>query len=156
MGIAQRLEDSQIGKLKQIFATLDQDKTGTVTYQELRTALLEMGANVPRNLKEVMEELDANGSNAIDYTEFLAATLQKRHYTEQNICLMAFRAIDKDGTGKISKKNIKDMLLEQEASEYVGQDHIAKVVEECDRDGDGQIDFDDFLALMRRRSEGST
>lgn len=47
--------------------------------------------------------IDTDGSGKIDYTEFLAATMEKSMYMKEEKLHNAFRMFDLDGNGKISK-----------------------------------------------------
>lgn len=38
------------------------------------------GVALPEDLEEIMKEVDSDGSGAIDYTEFIAATMDKKLY----------------------------------------------------------------------------
>ena len=59
----------------------------------------------------------------------------------------AFRLFDKNGDNTISTKELKHVMLAM-GQEYT-QDQIANMVAEVDVDGDGVIDFSEFLSLMR-------
>jgi hypothetical protein len=42
-------------------------------------------------LRELINNIDSDGSGQIDYTEFLAATLDKKQYLKEDVCWAAFR-----------------------------------------------------------------
>ena len=58
---------------------------------------LEAGLKETENLMQIMKEVDSDGSGVIDYTEFLAATMSKRQYFQEDVCWAAFRTFDLDG-----------------------------------------------------------
>jgi len=46
-----------------------------------------------------MSGMDVDKSGSIDYTEFLAATLDRNLYMQEERLHSAFRTIDRDGSG---------------------------------------------------------
>jgi len=51
---------------------------------------------------------------------------------------------DKDGSGKIDKEEILQLLYGDEMSNLVPKEDLAKYVAEVDQNGDGEIDFEEF------------
>ena len=62
--------------------------------------------------------------------------------------LKAFRLFDDDETGKISFKNLKRVA--KELGENMTDEEIHEMVEEADRDGDGEINEEEFMRIMRK------
>ena len=62
--------------------------------------------------------------------------------------LKAFRLFDDDETGKISFRNLKRVA--KELGENMTDDEIQEMIEEADRDGDGEISEDEFMRIMRK------
>lgn len=52
---------------------------------------------------------------------------------------------DKDKSGKIDREEVVALLTGEELSDLVPQDAIADAIKEIDVDGDGEIDFDEFI-----------
>jgi len=57
-----------------------------------------------------MKSIDMDGNGKIDYTEFLAATIQKSIYMKQEKLYMAFKMFDIDNSGKISPEELYEIL----------------------------------------------
>lgn len=85
--------------------------------------------------KEMLKGIDMDGSGEIDYTEFIAACLDKRVKQQEDMCWTAFRVFDTDGSGRISKQELHAMVsgadlsgafstatLEQLWKELIGED----------------------------------
>merc|ERR1719343_553571 len=102
-----------------------------------------MANEAPEDLDELLRSLDVDGSGQIDYTEFLAATLERRQYNNENICWAAFRVFDKNNDGKISHQELLDVLASQDVVKAIGQDTIAELMREVDQDGNGYIEFEE-------------
>ena len=62
--------------------------------------------------------------------------------------LKAFRLFDDDETGKISFKNLKRVA--KELGENMTDDEIQEMIDEADRDGDGEIGEDEFMRIMKK------
>mmetsp|Transcript_66709 Transcript_66709/g.168284 ORF Transcript_66709/g.168284 Transcript_66709/m.168284 type:complete len:543 (+) Transcript_66709:108-1736(+) len=150
--IARQLDESQIKQLRHVFMDLDVNGDGHLTMSELSEGLRrsELQGNVPEDLNELLKSLDVDGSGQIDYTEFLAATLERRQCNNENICWAAFRVFDKNNDGKISQKELLEVLASQDVVTAIGQDTVTELMREVDRDGDGFIDFEEFMAMMMR------
>eukprot|EP00929_Paragymnodinium_shiwhaense_P096473 TRINITY_DN5805_c0_g2_i1.p1 TRINITY_DN5805_c0_g2~~TRINITY_DN5805_c0_g2_i1.p1 ORF type:complete len:511 (+),score=145.46 TRINITY_DN5805_c0_g2_i1:125-1657(+) len=150
--IATQLSDSQIKALTDTFQQLDADGDGQLTAQELKEGLAKAGIKqIPPELEAIMKEVDVDGSGRIDYTEFLAATLDKKLYMEEDVCWAAFRVFDRDGNGKISKDELAHVLGDGDVKN-VAQRDLAELLQEVDENGDGEIDFEEFLQMMRNQN----
>eukprot|EP00352_Strombidinopsis_acuminata_P004788 CAMPEP_0176363244 /NCGR_PEP_ID=MMETSP0126-20121128/18986_1 /TAXON_ID=141414 ORGANISM="Strombidinopsis acuminatum, Strain SPMC142" /NCGR_SAMPLE_ID=MMETSP0126 /ASSEMBLY_ACC=CAM_ASM_000229 /LENGTH=66 /DNA_ID=CAMNT_0017719471 /DNA_START=1245 /DNA_END=1445 /DNA_ORIENTATION=+ len=57
----------------------------------------------------------------------------------------AFKLLDKDCSGKIDGIEIRMLLQGEEMKDLYTDDQIKQAIEECDIDGDGEIDFHEFL-----------
>eukprot|EP00931_Biecheleriopsis_adriatica_P119161 TRINITY_DN9441_c0_g2_i5.p1 TRINITY_DN9441_c0_g2~~TRINITY_DN9441_c0_g2_i5.p1 ORF type:complete len:108 (-),score=21.31 TRINITY_DN9441_c0_g2_i5:112-435(-) len=72
----------------------------------------------------------SNGNNGID-----------------EIC-RAFRHVDDDKTGKISFKNLKKVA--KELGEKMTDGDLCEMMDEADRDGDGEVNEEEFLRVMKK------
>jgi len=151
--IAQQLSEDNIHQLKSIFMQLDKNGDGSLTVQEIREGLQKAGMKeVPPDLEQLMKEVDSDGSGVIDYTEFLAATIDKKQYLQEDVCWAAFRVFDIDGNGKISAEELQHVLGMEEVGKALGDlNEVKKMIQEVDKNGDGEIDFDEFMAMMKSR-----
>jgi len=154
--IAGQLSETQIKGLRETFLALDANGDGLLTLKELRDALGQSGLlKTNSDLQSIMDGVDADGSGVIDYTEFLAATLDTRSYLSEDICWTAFSVFDLDGDGKITQEELRQVLDNGEVEEVVGQQSAASILKAIDANGDGTIDFEEFMAMMRSREGNS-
>ena len=62
--------------------------------------------------------------------------------------LKAFRLFDDDNTGKISLKNLKRVA--RELGETMADEELQEMIDEADRDGDGEISEEEFIRIMKK------
>merc|ERR1712000_266078 len=113
-----------------------------------------MGIDTPEDLQALMDEVDSNGNGAIDYTEFLAATLECEHYLNKSNCLRAFQTFDLDGDGRIIRQELISLLCgnPELADSNVGMDVAAldAVLADVKLDDDGCLSLDEFMVMLKR------
>lgn len=68
----------------------------------------------------------------------------------------AFSFFDKDGDGKLTKKEILKLLKEAEISGFIRGIVSSKLVEGYDKDGDNLIDWEEFKAAIDEISDDIT
>lgn len=146
--IAHQMDEDKIKKIRACFEEMDTDNDGQLSAAEIRAGLSKMG-NVPTDLHSILEEIDNDGNGSVDYTEFIAATLDCKAYSEESACWAAFSRFDLDGNGKISKDELKTVLSQDGLEDIFRQTTLKQIMTECDQDGDGEIDFQEFLDMMR-------
>lgn len=149
--LAWRASDAETAQLREIFEALDRDGNGHVTVSELRAGIEHAGIEFPPNLQEVIVEADTDGGGAIEYTEFLAACLDKQKFIREEVVWEAFRIFDQDGSGTISKKELLNILTGK-SGDRIRQAHGSKAVDnllgEYDASGDDVIDFEEFMDML--------
>merc|ERR1719327_2613700 len=150
--IAGQLDESSIKNLRSVFLQLEANGDGLLSVQEMRDGLAKAGLKeIPPDLQQIMEQVDSDGSGVIDYTEFLAATLDKKQYIQEDVCWSAFRIFDKNGDGKISMAELEAVLASGNVEEAMGASAVKELMKEVDTNGDGEIDFNEFMQMMRKQ-----
>jgi len=146
--VAQQLKDDQVETLQNTFRALDKNGDGMLSPQEVKEGLANLGMKVPAGLEDIFKNVDSNGSGNIDYSEFLAATIDKQVLMQKDVCWEAFRVFDTDGDGKLSRDELGS-LLKDHVQSNLDDAKIKKMIAEVDDTGDGCIDFDEFCAMLR-------
>jgi len=147
--IAGQMDDKKIKKLRQIFLSMDVNGDGFISLNELKEGLENASLDLPGDVCTLMEDLDTDGSGHIDYTEFLAATLDKRHYLKEEVCWRAFRVFDQNGDGRITVEELRKVLGSGAIDEVIDSKNCQALMAEVDGNGDGVIDFNEFMQMMR-------
>jgi len=151
--IAGQLNEDQIKGLRDTFMALDGNGDGLLTAAEMKEGLAKAGLNeIPGDLQQILQDVDSDGSGVIDYTEFLAATLDRRSYLREDVCWSAFRLFDKNGDGKISGEELRQVLDDGDVQNVAGTQKVAQMLLELDKNNDGFIDFQEFMTMMRGES----
>ena len=57
---------------------------------------------------EIIHNVDFKGNHQINYTEFMAATIDVKQFLTQERLESIFKTFDVDGSGQITPQNIKD------------------------------------------------
>ena len=145
--IASRLDENEIKNLKKTFEAFNVQKDGQISYDELRKGLQELKCERinDEELCELFKGIDVDKNGKIDYTEFIAATLQKQLYLKEERLFEAFTAFDKDGCGIISKDELMKVLNVDPSHEG----EIENIIKAVDKNGDGRINYKEFLEIMR-------
>mmetsp|Transcript_75014 Transcript_75014/g.160675 ORF Transcript_75014/g.160675 Transcript_75014/m.160675 type:complete len:562 (-) Transcript_75014:105-1790(-) len=151
--IATQLSETRIEGLKSMFMGMDGNGDGTLSVAELKQGLAKAGIALPENLDRLLEEADTDGSGVVDYTEFLAATMDKKLYHQEDVVWLAFKKFDLDGSGTIDKQELRKVLGNDDVRKamHLGDDtdKLEQIFSQVDENGDGAIDFNEFFTMMR-------
>ena len=135
----QELSEEQKQEIKEAFDLFDTDKTGTIDYHELKVAMRALGFDVKKQeVLALMKEFDREGSGQIEYHDFLeimTGKISERDPIEE--ILKAFKLFDEDNTGRISLRNLRRVA--RELGESLSDDELQAMIDEFDKDGDGEI-----------------
>ncbi|URE06851.1 calcium-dependent protein kinase [Musa troglodytarum] len=150
--LASTLNEEELADLKDQFHTIDVDKSGAISVEEMRHAL---GKDLPWKLKEprvleIVQAMDSNTDGFIDFEEFVAATLHVHQLVEhdngkwRSLSKAAFDKFDVDKNGYITPDELR-MHTGLKGS-------IDPLLEEVDIDKDGKISLDEFRRLLKTAS----
>eukprot|EP00252_Welwitschia_mirabilis_P011561 TRINITY_DN2584_c0_g1_i1.p1 TRINITY_DN2584_c0_g1~~TRINITY_DN2584_c0_g1_i1.p1 ORF type:complete len:531 (-),score=115.98 TRINITY_DN2584_c0_g1_i1:306-1898(-) len=146
--IAQNLSEDEIMGLKEMFRCIDADNNGRVTFEELKNGLARLGSKLSESeARQLMDAADVDGNGTIDYHEFISATMHMNRMDKEDHLFKAFQYFDKDGSGYITKEELEQAL---QSYGLADQQTIKEIIEEVDADKDGRINYDEFVAMMRK------
>lgn len=133
--------------LREVFYAMDTNKDGKLSREELLNQFTKtMGAEAAdEEVDRIMREVDTDSNGYIDYTEFLKATIDTKTLMSVENMKHAFDAFDKDGSQSISAQELKRMLEGNATSE---NEVWRMIIEEVDKNGDGEIDYNEFQAII--------
>ncbi|XP_059460540.1 calcium-dependent protein kinase 29 [Corylus avellana] len=146
--IAENLSEEEIKGLKQMFNNMDTDKSGTITLEELKTGLSRLGSKLSEiEIKQLMDAADVDKSGTIDYYEFITATMHRHKLDKEENLFKAFQYFDKDKSGFITRDELRLAMAQYGMGDEAT---IDEVIEDVDTDKDGKINYDEFVAMMRK------
>lgn len=137
--------------IDEVFRALDLNCDGKLTPDEIKTGYKDFFDKdlSDQEVEAIFKRVNFRGTGAIDYSEFVVASMFEKNLLDDTRLTAAFKAFDKDRDGFIDASNIKAVLhgfgtVKDDIDDYVNN----KIIAEFDTDGDGKISFDDFKEMM--------
>ena len=144
---SQLLTRLELKEVKKVFLELDQNGDGKLSKEELVMGYSKAFGEeeAKEQVERIMSHVDTDKNGYLEYTEFLkAATDQEVLINEKNLKL-AFEAFDKDSNGRISAKELKQVLCAgNHAEDFVWEE----IIDQVDQNGDKEIDLKEFEDLI--------
>ncbi|KAJ0012828.1 hypothetical protein NQD34_017162 [Periophthalmus magnuspinnatus] len=150
------LTEDQKHEIKEAFELFDTDKDKEIDYHELKVAMRALGFEVKKvDVLKILKDYDREGNGKITFEDFnepynckLFPTVTDRilERDPKEEILKAFRLFDDDESGKISLRNLRRVA--RELGESISDEELRSMIDEFDIDGDGEINQDEFLAIM--------
>merc|ERR1711934_962638 len=148
MGIGD-LTTQQKQEIREAFELFDTDGSGSIDANELKTAMRALGfAPKKEEITRMLSDLDVDGNGTVEYEEFeglMAGKMANKNPKEE---LLKTFQIFSDGGDKITVANL--CAIAKELGESLGEDELSEWIEEADNDGDGAINEQEFLAVMKK------
>nr|XP_056715528.1 centrin-1 [Euleptes europaea] len=146
------LTEEQKQEIREAFDLFDTDGTGNIDVKELKVAMRALGFEPKKDeIKKMILDIDKEGTGKISYNDFLGVMTQKMAEKDsKEEILKAFKLFDDDETGKISFKNLKRVA--KELGENLTDEELQEMIDEADRDGDGEVNEQEFLRIMKKTS----
>ena len=102
--LVKHLDSKQLQELQHEFEKIDDDKSGFLEFDEIKSVIEKSGSKLESSeIDKIIKEIDFAGNNKINYSEFLAVTIDRRKaITEQNLTF-AFHHFDVGNSGYITE-----------------------------------------------------
>lgn len=145
------LTQEEIDGCRDAFLAFDRDRSGTIDVWELRQVLEAMGQRpTEEELFQMISEVDENMSGSIDFSEFLKVIENQKeraeNFDDESDMADAFvacgGAADKSGHVK------RDTLIKIIKDDFGLTINIEELINEIDKDQSGEIEYEEFKALL--------
>lgn len=153
------MSTDEIKDLIDVFNSLDTNNDGELSFEEFQNGVSQLKKETAEEIMKVFNKLDADKNGSIEYTEFIAASMTQKMYLKEEKIYQAFKLFDKNGDGFITQDEIKEVLgskflflneIEEEFVAGKSGDIWEELVKEADTNGDGVIDYNEFITLMSK------
>lgn len=148
------LTPAQTRAAQELFHIIDADSSGTISFDEFACALqsnLEYGTSRLRLIRSdgahiaaIFNAIIVSRSSEITYTEFVAATVWPRIILDEGALKRVFNSLDACRDGRLNVASIKSLV----GIDY-NEDEVLQLIIKADADGDGYLDYNDFLTAFK-------
>jgi len=156
--LARQMDESVLHQLHCSFELLDKDGDGMISVEEFKRECQELGLSkgAGEDLDAIFRDVDMDQSGHIDYTEFIAACIDRKIEEHESVCWSAFEVFDLNRDGVISYDELCQMMDSATLKAHFPPEAMQRVWRrlrdvcgaECD------VDFDHFLLAMRGARAG--
>jgi centrin-1 len=148
--VRSELSEEQRQEIKEAFDLFDSEGTGAIDAKELKVAMRALGFEPKKEeVRKILQDIDKSGDGIIKYEDFMDIMTQKmmeRDPVEE--MKKAFHLICEEGHDKITLKSLQKVA--KELGENMTLEELQEMIEEADRDGDGEIGEEDFIKIMKK------
>lgn len=145
-----KLTDEQKQEIKEAFDLFDTDGLGKIDAKELKVAMRALGFETTKEeIRKIILDMDREGNGTIEYQDFLdlmTIKMQERDPVEE--MRKAFRLFIDDESNKISLRHLRRVA--KDLGENMTDEELQEMIDEADRDGDGEISEEDFIRIMTK------
>ena len=161
------VDKEQTGQMQKLFMALDTNKDGYLDRDEIFKGYSKMyGEDVAQEeVDKIFSQVDVDHSGQIDFSEFVAASINKELLLDDEKLKAAYNYFDRDGCGHLKMSELKEVLgVGKNISDKVWKEIIKEVAphEHEHGHGDGHdhghghghdpneidIHFEDFKRMM--------
>ena len=144
------LTEEQRQEIKEAFDLFDTDGSGKIDAKELKVAMRALGFESKKEeIRKIINNIDKEGSGQIDYRDFtdlMVIKMQERNPEDE--MRKAFKLFLDEDSNNISLRHLKKVA--RELGETMTDEELQEMIDEADRDGDGEISEEDFIRIMRK------
>jgi len=144
------IKPEQMEEIKEAFDLFDIDGSGTIDAKELGTAMRALGmedANNQDEIRKMIEDIDKDGSGTIDLDEFvtmITAKMGDKNSREEMV--KVFELFHEPGSKGMTFDDMKRVATD--LGDKMSDEELQEMFDEGDRNGDGIVDEDEFIAIM--------
>ena len=148
--IVNMMNDKDIKELKKAFRRIDNDNSGMISHQELLKVMKEVGFNYSEEeSKLIIKAIKKTDDKEINYSDFLAATIDRKIFLKKNKIKSAFKHFDIFNKNEISLASLKETMARN--GRKINDSILEQWIKEIDLSGTGKINFNSFMNVMKNQ-----
>lgn len=131
---------------KESFKKLDREGGGEIDVTELSKVFETDMKGTEQFLEKMIDHVELSSTGTLNFAEFLVLMVKSQGV---NGVQRAFLSYDVDGSGSITREELKDWMTRH--GRFLTRRQVQMMVDAVDVNGDGEIDYAEFLMLVTRR-----
>lgn len=144
-------DEDELMELRHAFELFDEDCNGLITPQEMGAVMRSLGYEATdAELEDIIGEADTTRKGNVNFAEFLAVVAEHGMAVNQDESREGLEALykifDSDGQGYISAVDLRRVM--SSINESVTDKELDCMMLAADKDGDGLITYEEFVALF--------
>ena len=130
------------------FNMFDTNHDGTINSQKIGELMRKLGKNPTESqLNQIIGNIAKNGSKQIGFDDFVVLMEQKNKENDPEIEIInMFQIFNKENNGLISNEELFHII--RTFGETLTDEEIREIITEADVDGDGYINYEEFVRMM--------
>jgi calmodulin len=142
----------RLAEYKDAFEIFDKDKSGDISVHEISKLFKALGHSMTdKEIQKLVDEVNISGEESIGFDEFvqLMEKLDSQVESEEEAVIRAFKVFDRDQNGFLSVAEFKHILVN--LGDKFTEAEVDEIFREADLDGDGQIDYHEFVDFWKNK-----
>ena len=140
--LSNHVKVDELLKIRETFEAIDIDYSGWISIEELKFALRETDDSF--RVEKIMENIDFDKNGEINYSEFLAATIDRKYFKSKETIHTIFNHFDTKKEGVITSESLRKVF--QRGSKSYSQEEINEMISEIT--GKNEMNFEEFKDFL--------
>ncbi|KAM9266988.1 calcium-binding protein 4 [Cariama cristata] len=155
-GKERELSPEELDELLDAFKEFDTDQDGYISYKDLGACMRTLGyMPTEMELIEISQHIKMRMGGRVDFEDFVQMMGPKlreetAHMVGVRELRIAFREFDMNGDGEISSAEMREAIAALLGEQLKAQE-VDEILQDVDRNGDGHVDFDEFVMMLSSR-----
>ncbi|XP_074904460.1 calcium-binding protein 2-like [Buteo buteo] len=155
-GKERELSPEELDELLDAFKEFDTDQDGYISYKDLGACMRTLGyMPTEMELIEISQHIKMRMGGRVDFEDFVQMMGPKlreetAHMVGVRELKIAFREFDVNGDGEISSAEMREAIAALLGEQLKAQE-VDEILQDVDLNGDGRVDFDEFVMMLSSR-----
>ncbi|CAK69979.1 unnamed protein product (macronuclear) [Paramecium tetraurelia] len=148
------LSKEDVIKIKECFDIFDDDKSGAISPNELKNAIVALGMEQSiEDIVNMIQDLDQDGSRQVDFEEFLQIFGFQGSIEDEEVLTDLYKQFDSSKEGKITYEDFK--RINELVSERYTDQELREMVQFADLNNDGALNWDEFKIVIQKENSNN-